>query len=263
MAMQMLRRIDRWRFETPLAILLGAAAGFAAGAMPTTLFQQLPVLGAMGMAAQMGFALAAGVIFGAAGYALLRHPAAPAAAEAGEADAAAARPEEAVAEEAPVAADRLRRFRRADAHPDAPPREPIRASRDLGEPFMEVSVFAWEPGARQEALPRPEAVAIPEADFTDVSDEDVLPAPAETLVVEAQAEPVADIADIAEPEPVRAAPRAARPSLGELMDRLSAGLERRVRDAERHAPSSPPMRDMRPALRDALDELNRLAARRD
>ncbi len=41
-----------------------------------------------------------------------------------------------------------------------------------------------------------------------------------------------------------------------MMERLSAGMERR---SDRPVA---PSRDMRPALRDALDELNRLAARR-
>jgi hypothetical protein len=81
---------------------------------------------------------------------------------------------------------------------------------------------------------------------------------------------------VAAPEPIavtpssvatlRLAPRAERQSLNEMMERLSAGLDRRVREAERGAPPLPPRqppRDMRPALRDALDELNRLATRRD
>jgi len=94
----------------------------------------------------------------------------------------------------------------------------------------------------------------------------------EAVCVEA---PVLAEQRVAAPEPVaptplvaalHAVPRAERQSLNQMMDRLSAGLDRRVRDAERGAPPLPPRqppRDMRPALREALDELNRLATRRD
>jgi len=45
-------------------------------------------------------------------------------------------------------------------------------------------------------------------------------------------------------------------SIAAMTERLAAGMERRA------GRSLSPARDMRPALRDALDELNRLAARR-
>ncbi|HLZ78801.1 MAG TPA: hypothetical protein VKQ09_05625, partial [Sphingomonas sp.] len=211
------------------------------------------------------------------GYAVMRRPA-PAAIEAED---------EAVDEEAP---ERLRRFRRADFHPDAPPRAPIRAHRDLGEPFMEVGASGWVP-EEQEAdrlLPDP---AIPEGDYIDVSgepfvepvvapaveveaaDEAVVPIPVEIDPVEG---PVVAEQAAAAPGPVAVTPpsvarlrpvqRAERQSLNEMMNRLSAGFERRVREVERTAPPLPPRqppRDMRPALREALDELNRLATRRN
>ncbi len=277
MSGQLVRKIHRWRFEIPLALVLGGAAGFAASVMPTDLFVDVPLLGKFGLVGQGALALALGLVFGWSGYAVMRRPVATAA----EADAEA---EEDSAEE--EATDRLRRFRRADFHPDAPPRAPIRAHRDLGEPFMEVGASGW--GASEEdadsAMADP---AIPDGDFIDVSGEPFVEPAVEVAVVdeavvsnavEAAFVDVTDVAEqvVATPGPIavtpssmatfRSAPRAERQSLNEMMERLSAGLERRVRDAARGAPPLPPRqppRDMSPALRDALDELNRLAARRD
>ncbi len=50
MAKEILRKIDGWRFEVPLALVLGAAAGFAAIAMPEDILSHVPLLGAMGLA---------------------------------------------------------------------------------------------------------------------------------------------------------------------------------------------------------------------
>jgi hypothetical protein len=296
---QLVRKIHGWRFEVPLAIGLGGAAGFAASVMPTELFQRVPLVSDFGMVGQGALALALGLGFGWSGYAVMRRPSAPVAEPEAE--------DETLAEEV---SDRLRRFRRADFHPDAPPRAPIRALRDLGEPMMEVGAdtFAWSAVLR----PLPEDAvdtAIPEGDFIDVSGQsfvdpaapaqeaeaDVVETPASARAVfEARAEPsepsafeamlvepIAPSDDLPRVErdepamhpfiaaPPRSPARIERQSLEAMMDRLSAGLERRVREAGRTAPplspdDSPraPLRDMRPALRDALEELNRLAARR-
>jgi hypothetical protein len=162
-------------------------------------------------------------------------------------------------------ADRFRRFRRADAHPDAPPREPIIASRDLGEPFMDVGAPAAEPAAEHEDTWWPDT-AIPEADFTEVAEEHVAePVKAEDIPATA---PIAEAAVPVEAEaPAETAPVSETPSewplprtgssISAMMERLSAGLERRA------TADAPPARDMQPALRDALEELNRLAERRD
>lgn len=46
-------------------------------------------------------------------------------------------------------------LRRADAHPDAPPREPVMATRDLGTPFLEIT--AKRDGPIAKAVPHVEA----------------------------------------------------------------------------------------------------------
>lgn len=263
MTTQILRTIDRWRFETPLALALAGSAAFFAATVPAELFGQLPVVGPMGTAGRAIVAALLAAVSGGVGYMAMRRTAKPVA------------PVEVVdpvdeipEEERPsgMPAERFRRFRRADAHPDAPPREPIIASRDLGEPFMDV-------GAPAAAEPTPEhdddwwpETSIPEADFTEVAEEhDAEPVKAEDI---AAAAPIADEgAPVEAQSPVEAAPVSEAPSewplprtgtsISAMMERLSAGLERRA------TADAPPARDMQPALRDALEQLNRLAERRD
>ncbi len=57
MATQILRTVDRWRFETPLALALAGAAGFAALAMPHEIFARLPVAGHFGTPGHVALAL--------------------------------------------------------------------------------------------------------------------------------------------------------------------------------------------------------------
>ncbi len=279
MSGRLVRRIHHWRFEIPLALILGGAAGFAASVMPTDLFKHVPLVSEFGLVGQGALALGLGLIFGWSGYAVMRRPSAPV-----------AEVEDDLVEEEAI--DRLRRFRRADFHPDAPPRAPIRAHRDLGEPFMEVGAPLW--AAEEQGTDSATAdSAIPEGDFIDVSGEpfvepaveveaasetivsnEVDVAFVDALVLTKQAVAAPELVAAREPVAVappsvatlRPTPRAERQSLNEMMERLSAGLERRVRDVERGAPPLPPRqppRDRSPALREALDELNRLAARRD
>jgi hypothetical protein len=268
MLKSLIRTIDRWRFELPLSLVFGASAAFATIVMPADLFQRLPGVAASGHAEpiQNGVAGLVGLVALFAGYMAMRRPAsavpAPEIVE-----------EEEIAD--PAIAERLVRLRRADLHPDAPPRQPIRASRDLGEPFMDVG------GASELALDTDHA--IPDGDYIEL---DGAPhdAPVERIASEApltEAAPVVEdpIAEAApdlpspieafEPEvvPMPAPGRAPRPSLSAMMERLSDGLERRG-----GRPMTPPpvailaealtrQRDSRPELKDALEELNRLAGR--
>ncbi len=291
MATQILRTVDRWHFETPLALVLAGAAAFAVLAMPHALFGRLPVAGHTGTPGHIVLALLLALVCGIVGYRAMRRPANAVPADedidlSDDIDAPSGVPE-----------DRLVRLRRADRHPDAPPRAPIRASRDLGEPFMDVGAFVPPPvHSEPELLVGEEAeteAAIVEGDYVEV--EAPIEAAAEASADAAvEAEPVAetpDVAPIAEPaedyalgtpfidalaiaeapsaepaivEPLPVAaivPRAAAErtqdqTIAAMMERLSAGMERR---AGRPVAAA---RDMRPALRDALDELNRLAERR-
>jgi hypothetical protein len=271
---QILRTIDRWRFEVPLALLLGGAACFALLAMPAPIFAAMPLVGGLGRAGQMAAAILAGLVAGGLAYVAMR-PRRP----------APVRPAlEAVdPEEEERIATRRSRVRRADAHPDAPPREPIRASRDLGEPFMEVRKAPGEFG--QKSLP------VPEAEFTEVTEAEPLAMAESELVAEAPESAEVDQAPTPEPilltavepvdeppaadptpepvpvapvaEPIRVAPvaRAGRESLDEMMDRLAAGLARRAHTAPAPRPTLA-MPDPQIAFRQALEELNRLSASR-
>ncbi len=271
MAKKILRAIDRWRFEAPLAVMLGVAAGFAVAAMPAAIFAAVPVAGAFGLFGQGAVAAAVALLSGIVGYVLMRAPGKPKAA----ADEDSTNEAESIEMPADTAGDRLRRVRRADRHPDAPPRVPIRASRDLGEPLMEVGLFF------QSAEEPPRQDVILDGEFIELPGE-VVPAPRaaealseeaeiETLVVEEIAEmtPVEEIAPVviaasAAPSVGSAPPpRPERQSLTAMIDRLSAGLERRAAARSMDAaPVGEAPRDMRPALREALEELNRLAAGR-
>jgi hypothetical protein len=250
MTTQILRTIDRWRFETPLSVALGASAGFIALTAPVQLFHQIPMAGDMGVTGRAIVAVLLAAVAGGAGYVAMRKPVKT---EPAPVDPFADVPEE----ERPsgMPAERFARFRRADMHPDAPPREPIIASRDLGEPFMDVAtpapVVEPEPQADQQWWPD---ASIPDADYVEVPE----------VMVARTTEPV-DAPEIAEipveepklawpVEPAVTEPHVGKTSISAMMDRLSTGLERRA--------SAPP-RDPTPALRDALAELNRLAERRD
>lgn len=267
MAKKILRAIDRWRFEAPLAALLGVAAGFAVAAMPASIFAQAPVVGGYGLIAQGAAAALIAVLSGVVSYILMRPPARP--------GIDAATLAEARQEETP--AERLHRVRRADRHPDAPPRAPIRASRDLGAPLMEVGLFFQETAGQTETdmildgefvelageLPAPHPA---EPDVGETETLDAVEELAETTPVEEEEEaPVVAAAPVppVAPAPILrvVAPRE-RQSLDAMIDRLSAGLERRATLRPMDGPVGEAPRDMRPALREALEELNRLAASR-
>jgi hypothetical protein len=289
MATQILRTVDRWRFETPLALVLGAATGFAVLAMPPEIFAHVPAAGRLGMAGHVVLALLLAIVCGGVGYCAMRRPAKIVPIDE-DVD-----PIDELDVPSGLSEDRLLRLRRADRHPDAPPRAPIRASRDLGEPFMDVGAFtaasasgrtradaadaepvivdgdyvevdaapesvgeASEPETVADAAPA-EVHALGDPFFAPpvIEDAPVPPSGIEAAVVGADAveAPVAE-----RPAPTQAPASSAAPrqdtSIAAMMERLSAGMERR---SGRPASAA---RDMRPALRDALDELNRLAARR-
>jgi hypothetical protein len=265
MATQILRTINRWRFEAPLALALAGSAAFVTLVMPGELFGQVPVAGPLGLAGRLVVSLLLALALGGIGYWMMRRTGHPVAKAVPVEEA-----EEISEEDLPsgMPSERLRRFRRADAHPDAPPREPIIASRDLGEPFMEVGAFAPPPLAepREDTDWWPEET-IPHGDFVEVGEEtgtlaegDIMEDAPKPAFVESTASFPSDAS-----EPDRESPPAPRPmhgSITAMMDRLSAGLERRETRGVMPVQPEAPARDIRPALRDALDELNRLAERR-
>jgi chemotaxis protein histidine kinase CheA len=287
-AKEFLRRIDRWRFEAPLALVLGCAAGFAASAMPDRQLSDIPLIGHLGFIGRAAIALCLGILCGMSGYAVMRAPVAAKPEPEPEVEDVDFSDEDMTAATPAQRAERMRRARKADAHPDAPLRAPIRASRDLGEPFMEVNAFPQpegeEPVAESEPAPsEAEAVAVqPEtteveavaAEEAHIAEEEI-----DVWAVQDEAEPADTVEAVAAPDqtapesgpqPEPAPParregvvRADRQSLNEMIDRLSAGLERRARrNGASGATPAQSQRDMRPAMREALEELNRLAAAR-
>lgn len=120
--------------------------------------------------------------------------------------------------------------RRADAHPDAPARKPIFASSDF-------------------AIPEEPEPPI-EAEWAEV--------------VEYEADDTLELVDIAPDDDVTPAP-AEQPSITRLMARLEAGAERRAAKVRRTpAPATPEPAaagELDSAIRDALDELQRMAGR--
>lgn len=262
-----LKTVDAWRFERPLALLLGVAGAFMVLTIPDELLSGVPLL-AGSLPVRIVAALAFGLLIGGAGYLAMRRPAPKSVATQVD-DAPPAEEEE---EGQLAAAEVSLRLRRSDRHPDAPARAPIFASRDLGAPFMEVGAFA--PPPEQEAIPEGEydELAPESGDRDELVQEDEAPIeaqadhethPVEALIESAPVEaetpaPIAAFAPEEEPAPVPA--RAHRASLGEMMERLSAGLEQRA--GARPSSFDAPPRGREPALRDALEELNRLAARR-
>ena len=126
-------------------------------------------------------------------------------------------------------------LRRADAHPDAPARAPIFASRDFDglDIFPRISPARVEPGEQDKAADQPVVVTLPlpasqtilAPDLPDVSDADF----EEVVEVAQSATPVETCA---QPLPPPSPPQAEPMTLADLTARLERGLAQR----ERHAP---------------------------
>lgn len=88
-------------------------------------------------------------------------------------------------------------IRRADAHPDAPPRRPVLAHRDLGTPFLDVHAEPRPPVERD--LPRD--LDTPLSAYLDPFDPPLPPAPLDAAPVEAEAvDPLPIRGEVAHPE---------------------------------------------------------------
>jgi hypothetical protein len=163
-------------------------------------------------------------------------------------------------------------LRRADAHPDAPPRPPLIASRDLGTPFLEVQAPAPAPKTPVvEVLAKPEpavvakpviAPSMPAAIPADLdtplavyAPSDWCPAPAPEPAPAPRAPALAEGERIEAFELKPVAGPAQRPgehpaSIQTLLDRLEHGIAQR--------PAAEPRRTG--SLQDTLAELRRVAA---
>jgi hypothetical protein len=157
----------RLRTAPAAALVLGAVAALGALAIPTPTLESLvmgsglpAVLGAA--EPPLGFTARAAVAVAAGGLATLLAWLALAVLL-GARDARARGLEEMAPEAVPTPV-----LRRADAHPDAPPRPPLLATRDLGTPFLDIRA----PAQPEKPIPQMEPeVKVPEA-----------PAPAEACI---------------------------------------------------------------------------------
>lgn len=156
------------------------------------------------------------------------------------------------------------RLRRADAHPDAPPRRPLVANRDLGEPADEILVLTEvvaEPEPVIEPVPEPVLEVEPEPVF-EAEPEPVsepVPEPVAALVEEPAA---AFVPELQAPPAPAAPPR--EESIAELMQRLESGLGRRETAPSEAEPAPPPLPSgdaVGHRLRGAIADLQKLAAR--
>ena len=182
--------------------------------------------------------------------------------------------------------------RRADAHPDAPPRRPLFANEDLGAPFQSVRVADIEASIEDKFADEPLVLSTPVAveAFTPPVERDLpadlnkplaafdprairedpldwFPSSARQIQMP-HPKPLADgerldtyelTQPAAQPEPV--APRAPRDpaaSIHSLLDRLEKGVTARAPAAAGHATPPVPREDN---LQEALSALRRLASR--
>lgn len=138
------------------------------------------------------------------------------------------------------------RVRRADAHPDAPSRAPILAMAELGTPIPPPPPEPEEPYTFYTSHPEP-------AEIAEAADVLVLGEP-----FALEPEPEATESAAAAPPPVRG-----NESLSELMRRLEQGLTRLgVAGEPPRAAAEPAVRATDDRLRHAIEDLQRMAARR-
>lgn len=248
-------------FDAGLAAFAAAAAGFVAFAMPDPVFSglvetsRLPEIVAaarppLGDTAR--FAAVAAAILGtfAAVWALM--------AALGRAPAR--------REDSPEEVIQVPRQRRADAHPDAPPRPPLLA-RDLGEP-LELDELAPEPA---EATPFEEAEHRPLPGFLIPQEPEPEPvAEAEPAEAEAapEAEPEPETEDLPIGELAARLPEAEEESgepLSQLVNRIEFGLSRKrqalpAADLPQAEPEPVDQDKVGHRLRSAINDLQKIAS---
>jgi hypothetical protein len=269
-----LRRIGVYDYA--LAGFAGAAFTFAAFALPEWRLTQIalgsgladifpPAQPPLGLTARALFALAIGFVAFSGSLLLLQL--------AGRRPVAKRETTEADAPPEPI------RLRRADAHPDAPPRRPL-VARDLGEPMQEEAAAPVTAPAPVQEPDDGELLLAAEAELPSFLVEQA-PEPVEAETAEVELEPEAPLVwaprveplvePVAEPAPVQQAavtaepqPDAeAEPSISKLMQRLEFGLSKREKSAPLDPASvaSPSDDAVGHRLRSAIGDLQKLAAR--
>lgn len=203
------------------AAVLGGAAAAACALMPTPMLESLVMASGLpavlqaaapplGMTARLAIAGGAGVMVAVFGWLVLFLLLGTRGVTVGR-----ARPVEPDAVPTPV-------LRRADAHPDAPPRPPLLATRDLGTPFLEVTARPQADDAVVEPLfvsgPEPQFQPEP-APIAQAPEEQDLPMDLEQPL--AAFDPQA-IRETPMPPPVTLPPlrRAARPAVFDTSERF-------------------------------------------
>ncbi|THD38017.1 MAG: hypothetical protein E7773_03335 [Sphingomonas sp.] len=160
-------------------------------------------------------------------------------------------------------------LRRADAHPDAPPRRPVFANSDLGTPFLDVKAApiaeeaeeaAIEPAYVVEACDVPEDLDTPIAayrtpDDAPLPDPEPAPAPVLTPVSAPRFAPHERIETfgLASDEPSAPLPQA---TIHDLLARLERGVAKRQPE-----PAVDPEPQREQTLEETLDALRALARR--
>lgn len=271
------------RLDLPMAALAGGSLGFFIFAMPAGLFEGLvaatglPAMFAaaqppLGDTARFGFGVAAALAAAGAVWLLLR---------ALERKPAATVAPFAVDMDAPL------RLRRADMHPDAPVRHPVRAGVDFGAPFdpaqeergepVDVSVVENVDFEAEWERPTPsflQADATAEAETAEPLDVPFwLPESVNEEVEDEPADEVAPVAsDLQENEPVIlpfwaqhiegdvVEEQPAEASLDQLANRLEGGLLRRKRSGRSTRPRG--HGGMEERLRGAIEDLTPMSKRR-
>ncbi|HEX4738958.1 MAG TPA: hypothetical protein VH331_15510 [Allosphingosinicella sp.] len=282
--------------DNGVAALAALSAGFVTYAMPEGLFARLivashipDVLAAaqppLGMKARLAVIAGVAILAYAAVWTLMR----ALDSLGGTPRGASAVPD--VEEEAP-------RLRRADAHPDAPSRRPIRAGRDLGEPAFDDEPFELEPeaavapepeqafepefqaGPEPEPEPEPEPAhaaeplppfLVPQEPESKVAE---TPAPAPAAFVEPSFDETHEDEEEPEEETGAYEGESDEQSLVRLMQRFESGLGRKQQALDAAPPPPPPAAEPEAEakatpvpqervghrLRSAISDLNRMSA---
>jgi hypothetical protein len=268
--------------DVPVAALAGLSVAFAVFAAPEQLLSNLVAatgLAAIVPAAEPPLGMNARLVIGAAG-AVLVFAIAFAALRWLDRVGRRSREPEAEAEVEGV----VPRLRRRDFHPDASPRPPLLAVKELGEPEDDpltelelqqgpvLDLYPWEePFVVTQPEPEPEAIFEdePEAEAETEAEEPRFVRrswlPEEPVAPPPEFEPVADERPVEQPRPVAG-------SIAELLDRLERGLARRRVEPSAPAPTAVQAQEPVPfpvspasddRLQSAINSLQRLASRKD